>query len=429
MFPSIRRLEEAGIGSILDYAAEADIVEDEIRPLTPEEHQIKTRVYDYYSESVCDSRAKVFESCIQSAYDLKSTRKDGACFAAVKCTALGNPKLLERISIAIVEIRNLFLKFDVDNSGHVTKEEFKLQYEKYFDGGMNVEEVFQLMDNDADDNIDYVEWSNMLTIEELHKLTSFCKTRGPLAKATLTEEERELLMVMRNRINSLAELADRLNVKLMIDAEHTYFQPAIDNIATNLMRRFNKERPLIFSTYQMYLLDAKQRLFDDVTRAHHGHYYFAAKLVRGAYMELERNRAAELGTLSPILPTKEDTHSNYNSAVARLIEKMAGGQQVELMIATHNQHSIELALQQANTCGLGPEARIYFGQLLGMADHLTYSLGNNKYRAYKYVPYGKVKEVMPYLIRRAQENSDMLGGVGTELRMLRQEIGRRMWPF
>jgi proline dehydrogenase len=425
MEPTIRRLEKAGIGSILDYAAEADFPEEEIRPLTPAEAKIKTRVYDYRDEELCDTRAKVFERCIRSAHELQGTKNfDG--FAAVKVTALGNPLLLERISIAITEIRNLFLKFDVNKTGKITKEQFKTQYEFYFTGGLDVEEVYKALDCNHDEGIDYVEWTNTLTIEDLHKMTSFCREHKALSKATLTEEERALLLLMRKRITALAELANELNVKLMIDAEHTYFQPAIDNIATTLMKSYNKDRALIFSTYQMYLTDSCDRLKDDITRARLGNYHFAAKLVRGAYMELERKRALEKGYPSPIHATKEDTHKNYNDGIAAIIEKMAAGEKVHLMIATHNQQSIELALEAASARGLGPESSIFFGQLLGMADHLTYSLGGAKYKAYKYVPYGMVKEVMPYLIRRAQENSDMLGGVGKEISMIQTEILNRL---
>lgn len=426
MNPTIRMLESAGIGSILDYAAEADIVEDEIRPLTPPEVQIKSRVYDYYNEEICDARAKVFESCIESAHTLKGSKD---AFAAVKITALGNPKLLERVSTSIVEIRNLFHKFDVDNSGLISKAEFRRQYETYFNGGMHVDDVFKMMDADNDDTIDYVEWSNCLTIEELHKLTTFCKSQGPLAAATLTEEERELLLVMRERIYKIVDLADKFNVKLMIDAEHTYFQPAIDYFSHILMKKYNTERALIFGTYQMYLTDSHGRLLDDIARAKNGNYHFACKLVRGAYMELERARAAEKKYASPIHLTKQATSDNYNSGIAYMLDKIADGDKVQLMIATHNQESIELTLAKASRRGLGPEANIFFGQLLGMSDHLTYSLGAAHYKAFKYVPYGKIKEVMPYLIRRAQENSDMLGGVGVELRMLKKEIFRRLNPF
>lgn len=296
----------------------------------------------------------------------------------------------------------------------------------------DVDEVFRMMDTARDGRIDYVEWSNTLTLEELHQLTAYCIHKGPLSRSVLTDEERQLLLVMRGRINALVALADKLDVRVMIDAEHSYFQPAIDNIAAELMRKHNHSRALVFTTYQMYLRDSLQRLRDDQLRAKSGNYYFAAKLVRGAYMELERRRADELHYVSPIHRSIEETHESYNTGVAQLIASIAAGERVEMMIASHNQTSIELALSAASASGLKPpphdeDAPIYFGQLLGMADHLTYSLGGAGYKAYKYVPYGKIREVMPYLIRRAQENSDILmSGVGLELSMLTRELTRRL---
>jgi proline dehydrogenase len=130
---------------------------------------------------------------------------------------------------------------------------------------------------------------------------------------------------------------------------------------------------------------------------------------------------------SPIHVSKQATHDNYNRGVAYMLDKMSQGDKVSLMVASHNQESVALTLGKAMQLGLQNSAPIYFAQLLGMADHLTYSLGGAGYRAYKYVPYGKIREVMPYLIRRAQENSDMLGGVATELRMLKAEIKRRLF--
>lgn len=284
-----------------------------------------------------------------------------------------------------------------------------------------------MMDTARDGRIDYVEWSNTLTLEELHRLTTYCIHKGPLSRSVLTDEERQLLLVMRGRINALVALADKLDVRVMIDAEHSYFQPAIDNIAAELMRRHNHSRPLVFTTYQMYLRDSLQRLRDDQLRAKSGNYYFAAKLVRGAYMELERRRADELHYASPIHASIEETHESYNTGAAQLIASIAAGERAELMIASHNQASIELVLSAASASGLGPaHAPIYFAQLLGMADHLTYSLGAAGFKAYKYVPYGKIREVMPYLIRRAQENSDIMSGVGLELSMLTRELTRRL---
>lgn len=151
----------------------------------------------------------------------------------------------------------------------------------------------------------------------------------------------------------------------MIDAEHTYFQPAIDNITIDLSKKYNCDYPVIFSTYQMYLKDSSHRLEMDIERSKKCNYCFAAKLVRGAYMVIERARAAEKQYEDPILESLDSTHINYNKALTKLIKDMASGSRIEVMIATHNRHSVELALQIMTESHLKPSSNVYFGQLLG----------------------------------------------------------------
>jgi proline dehydrogenase len=215
------------------------------------------------------------------------------------------------------------------------------------------------------------------------------------------------------------------DVRLLIDAEHSYFQPAIDNTVTELQRQYNRDAPRIYNTVQCYLKDSHSRLLDELERARRENYKYGVKLVRGAYMVLERQRAQEMGYPDPIHATKDDTHANYNACVEELL-RCVKAEGAEVMVASHNQQSIELAVDKMAALGMPPSSGVYFGQLLGMADHLTYTLGAHGYGAYKYVPFGEVDEVMPYLIRRAQENSDMLGGMGGEMGMLRTELVRRL---
>ena len=430
--PTVDYLQRNGIGSILDYAAESDV--EEASPLSVEQQQQpQCRVYSYRDEELCDQHVETFRRCIEAVKQVSPTG-----FAAVKITALGNPVLLQRMSEAVDELRGLFLKFDKSQTGFVTKEQFIAGYGTFFSDVQGAEQLFSRLDNNGDGRVDYVDWSNSLPLEELHTLTSRCRSQGPLSRAVLDANELALLARTRARVEELAELAARLGVRLMIDAEHFKFQPAIDNITVTLAKKFNRgsNPPVIFSTYQMYLRDSRRRLETDMARAAAGGYTFAAKLVRGAYMVMERQQAAELGRPDPVHATLQDTHDNYNTAVARVIEAVAKHQRqpqlmprTELMIASHNQHSIELALREMARHGLDPRtAGVYFGQLLGMADHLTFSLGSANYKAYKYVPYGRVQEVMPYLVRRAQENSGMLGGARLELSMVRSELSRRLFP-
>jgi proline dehydrogenase len=425
--PTVEHLWKSGVGSILDYAAEADIEEGEEKkiiniPASTTVGQVRGRVYDYKNEEICDKHMKTFEKAIHAVKNVSSTG-----FAAIKCTALGNPELLKRASNTLVEIRKLFYKLDVHQTGFVTKEDFLLTFNTKIEG-KNVLEYFDLLDSDRDGKIDYIQWTNGLRLDELHLLTQHCTTQGPLFASVLDENERVLYRRMRERIDSLVSLAQRLGVRLMIDAEHTYFQPAIDNITIDLAHRYNKTGsfPVVFSTYQMYLKDSRHRLLTDMARAHQGNYKFAAKLVRGAYMVLERQYATDEGLPDPIHDGIDITHENYNFAIRETIGAIAKGHDVEIMIASHNQQSVETALNAMVEQNLPPSSGVYFGQLLGMADHLTFSLGENGYHAFKYVPYGKVNEVMPYLIRRTQENADALSGAKLALEMTNHEIWRRL---
>ncbi|KIZ00008.1 proline dehydrogenase [Monoraphidium neglectum] len=254
--------------------------------------------------------------------------------------------------------------------------------------------------------------------------------RTPLSQSyvarALSEGEVELADAMVGRVAALAELADARGVRLMIDAEHTYFQPAIDHTAKALSMQYNKEWPVIFNTYQAYLKGSYTLLMEDMERARRNG--FGAKLVRGAYLSLERRRAAAKGQESPIWDTLQDTHDNYNRCMRAVLREVKESG-AELMIASHNQDSIEQAVQEMHRLGLPPTGGgVYFGQLLGMADSLTFTLGQNGYEAFKYVPYGPIAEVLPYLVRRAQENSAIVQGaaVARQMDMLRSEIGRRV---
>lgn len=417
--PTVERLQQSGIGSILDYAAEADIEEEH----TENPVVVSARTYDYKNEKNCDFHKDIFLSAIRS---VNVATKGTGGFAAVKVTALGNPILLERMSTVILESRALFDQFDEERNGLITQKIFARRYNEIFTG--SVEDVFCKLDTNGDGYIDYIDWSNSLSYKDVGKYTRSCRVQGKLFHATLTEEEVVLAEKMMARIEEIAELASKLNVKIMIDAEHSYFQPAIDSIALSLMKTYNKERAVVFTTYQMYLKSALDRLKTDIRRSEgNDKYVFAAKLVRGAYMRLEGEHASKMGMDSPICNSIADTHTSYNTGIEYCLRKIADGNKLEVMIASHNQRSCEIAIELCEKFGLTNEAPIYFGQLLGMADHLTYNLGAAKFKAYKYVPYGKVQEVMPYLIRRALENSDMLNGnVGTELKMLRQEMKRRI---
>lgn len=223
-----------------------------------------------------------------------------------------------------------------------------------------------------------------------------------------------------HRFNQLCESAANSEVQIFVDAEESWLQPAIDLLATSAMHKYNQTRAWVFNTLQMYRHDRLNYLQNQVAEAKCQYGY---KLVRGAYMEKERARAAKMGYQDPIQPNKEATDRDYNAAVTFCIEHHS---KVAVCIATHNEQSSLLGTQCLTAKGLkSNDQKVSFSQLLGMSDHISFNLSHKGYKVSKYVPYGPVLSVIPYLTRRAQENSGMAGQMGRELALIESEIKRR----
>lgn len=423
--PTLRRLRAAGVGAVLDYAAEDD-VGSSAGPASrqPPADTVIGRTYPYEDERLCDARMANFLKAIDAARS-----PDGfPAFTAIKVTALGLPRLLERVSTALVAVRGLFRQLDEDGNGWIDGAEFARVYARLFTDSSDTRmaQLFEYLDADGDGRVDYVAFTKGVTVADGAAIAARCRHQGPFAAAALTREELALLDNMVGRVDALAAAATAAGVRLLVDAEHSYFQPAIDSVVAALQRRHNVAEPRVYNTYQCYLTDVHGRMAEDLQRARQEGYAFGAKLVRGAYMVLERRRAGERGYVSPIWDTKAQTDAAYDAAVASLLPAVRD-EGAEVMVATHNQRSVEAAVAGVAAAGLSPACGVSFGQLLGMADHLTFTLGPHGYGAFKYTPFGAVEEVVPYLLRRAQENSDVLGGVGVELGHLQAELARRMW--
>ena len=239
----------------------------------------------------------------------------------------------------------------------------------------------------------------------------------------LTSSEKEEWQRVRNRYEEVCKMAYDNKVILMIDAEESWMQDAVDHLVNEMMEKYNKEKAYIWNTIQMYRTGRLEYLAQDLERAKSKNYFLGYKFVRGAYMEKERERASEKNYPDPIQPTKEATDNNYNAAVDFVLENL---DRVAAFFGTHNEKSTELAIDKMKTLGLAhDDERLHFGQLYGMSDNITYWLGENKYNACKYLPYGPVKDVVPYLTRRAQENTSVAGQTGRELSLIQKELERR----
>lgn len=239
----------------------------------------------------------------------------------------------------------------------------------------------------------------------------------------LSAEEQKGFDVTYQRINKICEHAYKNKVRIFIDAEETWIQPAIDFIAEEMMTLYNQQDCIVYNTIQFYRHDRLEYLKKLHQKTSDKKIILGIKLVRGAYMEKERLRAIEMNYPSPIQLTKEKSDQDYNLALNYCIDNI---QNIHICAGTHNEESSYHLASIMKEKGINNEdERIYFSQLLGMSDHISFNLAKAGYRVAKYVPYGPVKSVLPYLIRRAQENSSAKGQAGRELSLIESELKRR----
>lgn len=225
------------------------------------------------------------------------------------------------------------------------------------------------------------------------------------------------------RVREICEYAENIGQPVFIDAEETWIQNAIDEMAEKMMEEFNRERPIVYTTAQLYRKDKLDYIKTKHSKAERDGYYFAVKLVRGAYMEKERERAQEKGYPDPIQPDKAATDDAFDSAVAYCIEHI---DKIAFVNGTHNEASTQKMARLMDQKGLPVDhPHCNFSQLFGMSDNLSYILAANDYNVSKYVPYGPVKDAVPYLIRRAEENTSVTGQMSRELELISREMKRR----
>ncbi|HBS88914.1 MAG: proline dehydrogenase [Bacteroidetes bacterium GWF2_38_335] len=258
------------------------------------------------------------------------------------------------------------------------------------------------------------------------KPTAFCK-KSLLEKISsgilLSDDENNQASLFERRIEILCETASKNNVPVLIDAEDYCFQEAIDRVVEKMMMKYNREKAVVFNTLQMYRKDRILFLKKSIEHARGNKYFAGFKFVRGAYMERERDRAQKLGYPSPIHDTKADTDSAYNLALKIAFDHLDF---VSIFAGTHNEESCRYLCALMKEKGIeNAHPKIFFSQLYGMSDHISFNLAHLGYNVAKYVPYGPVKHVLPYLIRRAEENTSVKGQTGRELGMILTEMKRR----
>uniref|UniRef100_A0A8C2ZYN6 Proline dehydrogenase n=1 Tax=Cyclopterus lumpus TaxID=8103 RepID=A0A8C2ZYN6_CYCLU len=440
--PLIQKNQAFGVGAVLDYSVEEDLTQEEAvkkemdacvseaekespdadyREKKYKAHRqfgdrrggvTSARTYFYADESKCDNQMETFINCISASGGASA---DG--FSAIKMTALGRPQFLLQFSEVLVKWRQFFnfLSAKQGKSDMIVLEQ-KLELEQ-----LKVRlQTIDLLDWNSLIN-DTTKISNLLMVPNLQ--TGHLE---PLLNTFTAEEERQMKRMLQ-RVDVLAKHAMEKGVRLMVDAEQTYFQPAISRLTLEMQRKFNREKPIIFNTYQCYLKEAYDNVTVDVELSRREGWYFGAKLVRGAYMYQERDRAKEIGYEDPINPDYEATNRMYHKCLEYVLEEIDHSRKANIMVATHNEDTVKFTLEKMNEMGLSPtENKVYFGQLLGMCDQISFPLGQAGFPVYKYVPYGPVNEVIPYLSRRAQENRGFMKGSQRERSLLWTELKRRV---
>jgi proline dehydrogenase len=324
---------------------------------------------------------------------------------------------------------------------------------KQFCGGENIEECTETINKLSDFGIgailDYsvegkeneseFEKTKNETLNTLKKATQsanipFCvfKVTG-LSRFALLEQisaNKELLeneKIEKNkiweRVDSICKSAFENSVPIFIDAEESWIQPAIDELAETMMEKYNLKSAIVYNTFQLYRKDRLDYLISSIEEANKKKYFLGAKLVRGAYMEKERDRAQKLNYPSPINPSKEATDAMYDNALNHCLENI---NTVSICAGTHNEKSSLALVELMEKKSISKnDKRIYFSQLFGMSEHISFNLAKEGYNVAKYLPYGPVQDVLPYLIRRAQENTSVEGQTGRELGLIIKEKERR----
>ena len=320
-------------------------------------------------------------------------------------------------------------------SGETLKESFNTverlnnknvkSYLHYSVEGLENEDSYDLSLNEVLDSIKFVAEKQILDFT-VFKPTAIANSlilekisRGD----SLNDNEQTLYQRAYERFNKICELAFNKDVKILVDAEESWIQDAIDQIVLDMMIKFNKKRAIVFNTSQMYRHDRLEYLKTLYKAAKERNFNIGIKLVRGAYIEKENKRAKKNNYQSPICNSKDLTDQNFNNGASFILSNL---DLFSLFSGTHNEESFYKIIEIMNSKGINKDdSNIWFGQLYGMSDNITFNLASEGFNVIKYLPYGPIKEVIPYLIRRAEENTSVKGQTSRELELIKKELKRR----
>lgn len=455
---TLKLLERQGIGSVLDYAAEADGEGFAPSPGAEEAPNLsmaslvnnKSVMYLPH-ERVYDENMKLYVMCVMHAS--LNQPVNGVGLAAVKLTGMCDPQLLARVSAILhsvhlgwvkhftgdepppIEECRVVMGTNKEHQLYITHEQVRKGLMSYDPGEKftteEVDTVIKALDEKNEGKVNYYRFKKVVSEAVLSLEPTPVQKLIAEKFPKLTEQERELWRALHKRLSVIVRAAQDLRVRVLFDAEQTFYQLAIDNIVLQFQRKFNTEEPIVYNTYQCYLTYTEDRIFNDLTRAELEGWIWAGKVVRGAYMVQERQTASKYNYKSPVWPTYEDTSKCYQECARRVLDEFARlpDKPFEVVFGTHNKKSIMEISEYISK--LSPvRSRAVFAQLYGMADHLTHALKKAGFCVFKYVPYGPVRDTIHYLGRRATENSSVLDTKDKEeITLMKKELRRRLFWF
>ena len=419
--PCVERLAEFGVHAMLNYTVEADL------------------------ESVVDE--KNCQHNLEVLLDVLESSKNVCCkdqsFSSFKITGFTTPQLLFKLTQVLLRVRDMFLQHSQtvnhESRDHCvtadTSRDFMLSVSPDIKRNSNLL-INRVITRDAFikltssphvfDEADTKKVGYLELYQFREALFSHPDAMNDIEGVVpLTEDIVGGVKRLRGRIAQIAKKAKELDTRIMIDAEQTYMQPAIDYMTLELMREHNTDMAYIYNTYQCYLKQTPNNVTLDARDALQRGYKLGVKLVRGAYMEEERARAVKLNYQSPVQDTKTDTDTAYHAMVDVMLE-LVSRDSCSMLAGSHNPDTVHYLMGKMRDMDIGP-SKVYFGQLYGLCDPTSFLLSSHGYTVIKAIAWGPVQQVLPFLARRAQENKGLLGSTTRELDLLKTEIKRRIF--
>ncbi|XP_028047381.1 proline dehydrogenase 1, mitochondrial isoform X2 [Monomorium pharaonis] len=385
--PVLERLRQFGVKPILDYSVEEDISQEEAerreiqasvseagdekregplkkyhveKSFADRRYKVSSaRTYFYLNEASCERNMDIFIRCLEAV----SSASMGMGITAVKLTALGRPQLLLQLSEVIMRARQ-YTSDVIGGEGavlahHAKPDDFRKKFEEArIKDEASVQKFLQKIQSDKEGVIHLFPWSGILDenyeLSETFQVPDIKTGKMVRLMSQLTSKEEEMFRNMIRRLNNIVSVADSLDVRIMIDAEQTYFQPAISRLTLEMMRKYNTKKAVVFNTYQTYLQDAFNEVKTDLEQSERQNFYFGAKLVRGAYIEQERARAAAMGYPDPTNPTYEATTESYHKTLMECLRRMKqykdkgeDPKKIGIMVASHNEDTVRFAIEKS----------------------------------------------------------------------------------